>query len=272
MTSSHRHGPEFILVAAVSVISTLGFWGIYFGPDADPQPRHHLHLATTFLWLLLLLLQLGSVSRRRFLSHRRLGLVVLFVGPLLVATTATLSVISAHRAFMAGEGDFLIVQNVMVTVQFGLLVFLAFVFKKQRLLHGSLLFSTLILFGGIALFFTLLTFVPVFRIDGPETFYRFGTAAMTGQVACLGAGALLFASNPRARWPYLLAAGFFLLNEGINRTVMRFDLLDPATRAVGSLNPFLTFAVAFAIQLALLSVAIGPIFRRPRSVALKAPR
>lgn len=264
MTSSNRHGPEFILLAAVSVISVLGFWDIYFGPYASPQPRHHLHVATAFLWLLLLLFQLGSVTRRRFVSHRRSGLAVLLVGPLLVATTATLSVLSAHRAFVAGEGDFLIVQNVMVTVQLGLLLFLAFVFKKRRLLHGSLLFSTLILFGGIALFFTLLTFVPMFRIEGPETFYRFGTAAITGQAVCLGAGALLFASNPKARWPYLLAAGFFLLNEVINRALTGFGLLDSATRAVGSLNPVVTFVAVFALQLALLSAAIFPVFRRPR--------
>ncbi|MBA4765045.1 MAG: hypothetical protein H2048_06145 [Erythrobacter sp.] len=262
MKLGNRYSAEFILLAAVSVISVLGFWDLYFGADADPRPHHHLHLVTAFTWLCLLLIQLISVSRRSFPSHRQVGLAVLFIGPLLVATTATLSVLSAHRALTSGEEDALIVQNVMVTLQFGLLVFLAFLLKRNRMLHGSLLFSTLILFGGIALFFTLLSFVPIFKIEGPETFYRFGTAAIPGQTICLVAGALLFASNPKTRWPYLLAASFFLLNEAINYGLASFDLSYPATEIVGSFDPMFTFAAAFAVQFALLYATLFPLSRR----------
>ena len=86
---------EYLLIATVMVISVLGFWGIYFGAEADPQPHHHLHVATAFLWMFLLLFQLTLIGRGSYKTHRKVGLTVLVAGPLLVATTAMLSVHSA---------------------------------------------------------------------------------------------------------------------------------------------------------------------------------
>jgi hypothetical protein len=74
---------------------------------------------------------------------------------------------------------------------------------------------------------------------------RFGTAAITGQTICLVAGALLFASNPKTRWPYLLAASFFLLNEAINYGLASFELSYPATEIVGSFDPHVYFCRSF---------------------------
>ena len=104
---------EFGLIAAVILIMVLGFWDIYFRADADPQPHHHLHLTTTFIWIGLLLTQLILMARRSREMHRKVGLAVLVAGPLLVATTAMLAVHSAHKGVVSGEGDMLIVQNVM---------------------------------------------------------------------------------------------------------------------------------------------------------------
>ena len=88
----------------------------------------------------------------------------MFVGPLLFASVALMSVHSAYKGLTSGQGDFLIVQNVMVTIETGFFILLAFIFKKQRKLHGAFLISTVILFMGIALFFTLISFVPQFKI------------------------------------------------------------------------------------------------------------
>lgn len=262
MRIARKYLAEYFLLAGVSFISILGFWDLYLAVDADPQPHHHLHLVTAFLWMLFLFVQLNSIARGSAKAHRKNGLVVLFMAPLVVATVASLSVISAQRAAFSSEPDTLLVQNVMVSLQFGLLVVLAFMFRKRREIHGSLLFSTLILFGGIALFFALLSFVPMFRIEGPETFYRFGTAAVAGLAICSGAAVLLFLSNPRARWPYLLPAGFFLLNVAINGILTRLDLDYPATELVGSLNPVSTFLAVFIVHFALLATLVSPFARR----------
>lgn len=249
---------EFGLIFAVIAISVLGFWSIYFGADADAQPHHHLHIATAFTWLGLLLAQLFLIAKGDWRLHRKAGLAVLVAAPLLVATSAMLSVHSAHKGLVSGQGDFLIVQNVMVTIELALFIFLAFLFKNRRQLHGSMLTSTSILFMGIALFFALISFVPQFRIEGPETFYRFQTAAMTGQVICLAVGLLFFIRDWRNGWPYLLAGLCFLFNEVIRAWLTQSGLIDPLTQFVGTMSQPVTFIASFALLFSLLAATALP--------------
>lgn len=259
-----RYGLEFALIAAVIPIIVLGFWNIYFGAEADAQPHHHLHIATAFIWIGLLLTQLTLIARGRYEMHRKVGLAVLVAGPLLVATTAMLSVHSALKGLVSGEGDFLIVQNVMGTLELGLLIFLAFLLKNRRKLHGSLLLSTTILFMGVALFFVLIGFVPQFRIEGPETFYRFQTAAITGQVICVAVGFLFFIKDPRNGWPFLAVGLCFFLNEAIRSLLTSFGLIDPLTAMVGSMSQPLTFIATFALMFSLLAATALPAVRQAR--------
>ena len=249
---------EFALIATVALISVLGFWDIYVGPRADPQVHHHLHVAVVFTWMGLLFVQLRFIDTGRRRTHHKVGLAVLAVAPLLVATTALLSVQSAYRGLVSGEGDFLIVQNVFGTIWLALLISLAFFFKKRRKLHAALLLSTLLLFMGIALFFALIAFAPQFRIEGPETFYRFQSAAITGQTITLAAGLLFFVRDVRNGWPFLLAPLSFGLNEGIRVVLTERGLIDPLTQAVGNMSQVLTFVGTFALLLALLAAMALP--------------
>ena len=257
---------EFGLIAAVILIMVLGFWDIYFGTDAAAQPHHHLHITTVFIWIGLLSTQLILIAKRSYQMHRKVGLAVLVAAPLLVATSAVLSVHSAHKGVVSGEGDFLIVQNVMTTLELGLLIFLAFLLKNRRKLHGSLLLSTTILFMGIALFFVMISFVPQFRIEGPETFYRFQTAAMTGQFISLAAGFLFFIRDRRNGWPFLVAGFCLPLNGAIHSMLTSMGLIDPLTEIVGSMSQPLTFVATFALLFSLLATTALPAVRQPRAV------
>lgn len=257
---------EFGLIAAVILIMILGFWDKYFGADADAQPRHHLHITTVFIWIGLLLTQLTLIARRSREMHRKVGLAVLVAGPLLVATTAMLAVHSAHKGVVSGEGDFMIVQNVMGTFELGLLIFLAFLLKNRRKLHASLLLSTTILFMGVALLFALISFVPQFRIEGPETFYRFQMAGITGQIICLGVGFGFFIRDPRNGWPFLAAGFCFPLNDAINSLLTSLGLIDPLTEAVGSMSQPFTFIATFALLFSLLATTALPAARQPLAV------
>lgn len=249
---------ELMLIGATMIFGLLGFWTIYVGPDADPQPHHHLHVITTYLWMALLITQIVLLARGSRSQHRRIGLAVIVAGPLLVASAAMLTVHSAHRAIVSGEPDFLIVPNVLGTLWLAMIVALAFLLKKRRKLHGALLTSTLILFLGPALFFTLLAWAPPFRIEGPETFYRFQTAGMTGLGIIIVAAVLLFLKDRRNNWPYLLAAASYLAGEGVKAILTPMGLIDPLTRVVGAPGQMAIFAISFAIMAALLAATAWP--------------
>ena len=167
---------------------------------------------------------------------------------------------------VSGEGDFLIVQNVMGTIQLGLLIFLAFLLKNRRKLHASLLLSTTIFFMGIALFFVMISFVPQFRIQGPETFYRFQMAGITGQVICVAVGLLFFIRDRRNGWPFLVAAFCFPLNDAIRALLAKASLVDPLTEFVGSMSQPPTFVATFVLMLSLLAATALPAARQPRAV------
>lgn len=268
MKGSRRYLPEHVLLLAAIVLTLTGFWNIYLAPNADPTKLHHAHVLTTSIWLLLLLYQLRLVRKNRYQDHRKVGLAVLVLAPLLVATAALLSVHSACKGVASGEGDFLIVQNVGVTLELALLILLAFVVRRRRNLHGALLLSTSLLFIGIALFFTLISFIPAFRIEGPETFHRFETAGAASRYSCLAVGLLFFVKDWKNGWPVLMAGSFFSLNELTKEFLEARFLLAPLTEFVGSLNQPFTFVASFAAMLALL-VATGMLSKRGPSNSLQ---
>ncbi|HZV83499.1 MAG TPA: hypothetical protein VFF48_00790 [Brevundimonas sp.] len=252
------YAAELILLGMTMVIGLLGFWSIYFGQGADPQPHHHLHVATTYIWMGLLLAQIVLLARGRRAGHRLWGLAVLAAGPLLVASAALLTVHSASQALASGQEDILIVQNVFGTFWLALVLLLAFVLKRRRKVHGAMLFSTLILFLGPALFFALLAFAPPFRIEGPETFYRFQTAGQTGLAIILVTVLLLLIKDWRHNWPYLFAAASYLLAEALKAWLTSVDLIDPLTRLVGAPTEAATFVVTLATVATLLAAAVLP--------------
>lgn len=253
MKLADRYLLEHVFLAVVLLLSITGFWNLYFGEGAAPGPHQHLHLVTNFLWLFLLACQLRLVARQDFRNHRQLGMAVLVLAPLLFASAALLSVHSAHKGLASGRGDAMIVQNVMTTLELGVLIVLAFVFRKRRKLHGAFLLATALLFMGIALFFTLIGLVPGFRIEGPETFHRFESAAIAGQVTCLAVGLVFVVKDYRNGWPLLLAGTFFVVNDGIGGLLAKHALVQPLTEFVGSQSQGLVFAGSLGLLLALLA-------------------
>jgi hypothetical protein len=119
---------------------------------------------------------------------------------------------------------------------------------------------------GIAMFFSLIGFVPGFKIEGPETFHRFAKALTTIQYACLAIGFIFFVKNPRSGWPFLLVGSFFLFNEFVKSLLARRDLIQPLTEIVASASQPLAFTGSF-VSLLLLLAATGMLKARPKRPA-----
>ena len=264
-----RYIPEYALIIVAMVLSVTGFWAIFFGPGAHPTRYHYFHVITVFGWLFLLLFQLSNLGRKRTLDHKKLGLSATFFGPLLVATTAVMTVHSAYKGVVSGQGDPLFVQNVVGTIELAFLIVMAFVLRKRRAVHGAFLLSTVLAFVGVALFFSLLGFVPMFKIEGPETFYRFAMAGFAGLAFRLIVGILFFVKDRRNNWPMLVASIFPPVSFLIGALLNSYDLTQPLTGFVGSFNEVITFCVSFLLLLVLL-LSTGILFKKP--VAMEALR
>src|SRR5690349_20667825 len=200
-----KHTPELVFLLAVIAVSLVGFSSLLRGENSELTPYHYLHIGTSVAWLLLLVSQLVLIRQRRSQRHRTIGKSIFVAGPLLVASLTLLSVHSAAKEAVAGQADDLLVQNVMTTAEIALLVFLAFLLRRNRKLHASCLMSTALLFMGIALFFTFISYVPRFRIEGPETFSRFAEAGQTISMFIILLGLLFFLKNWRTGWPWMIA-------------------------------------------------------------------
>ncbi len=244
----------FLLI--VILLSITGFWNIYFGPSTDPTFYQNLHVVTTFIWLFLLYIQLILITKKKNALHKKLGVSILVVGPLVSATLILLSVHSASRSAARGEADMLVIQNIFPAFEIGILLILGFLFRKNRQLHGHFLLSTALLFFGIALFFTFISFLPQYKIEGPDTFYRFEEASVAATYVSAGVGLILFFLQRKSAWPWLLVTGLFFANDFITQTIAEADQIKSLTSLIGSVNEYAAFFGSFMVVLIILFLVI----------------
>jgi hypothetical protein len=241
-----------IFLSLVILISLAGFWNIYFGADARPTPYHHLHVISSIAWLALLLVQLTLIDRKQPAIHRQIGQSIVFVGPFLIASLILLSVHSASKAVVREAPDMLVIQNIFPALEIALLMILGVACKHNRRLHGHLLMSTALLFLGIALFFTLTSFVPQYRIEGPETFERFEHAASMATYLSVAAGIILFLLQGKAGWPWLMVSLLFFFNAWTSSLLTQSGQVMSLTRFIGAINEYLAFFGTFGIVLVVM--------------------
>jgi len=242
---------EIGFLVMVIAVSLIGFSSLALGGQPMLDAYHVLHIITSMAWLLLLLTQIIFIRQHRFRLHRTIGTSIFAAGPVLVASLTLMTVHSAAKDAVMGSADDFVVQNVTFAVEVALLVLLAFILRRNRNVHGALLLSTALLFLMIALFFTLISYVPGYRAEGPSTVPSFAAAAQSGALICMVIGLLFFLKNWRTGWPWLLTTSFFFLNGYLQGTVDP----KPLTMLVASIGRVPAFALSLTIFLALLGVA-----------------
>lgn len=250
-----RYTLEFAFLLIVIVVSLVGFSSLVQGGSVALNGYHVLHIVTSLMWLGLLLTQLLFVRQGRFDRHRAIGAAVLVAGPILIASVSLLTVHSAAKEAAAGTVDDLVMQNVTFTLELALLVLLAFVLRRNRAVHGALLMSTALMFLVIALFFTFISYVPGFRVEGPETFDRFAKSGQTAAMIGSAIGLLFFLRKWRTGWPWLLTAAFFMLNGYLQVTVDQTGQTMAWTQRVGAIGEMRGFVLGLAMFAALIGAA-----------------
>ena len=250
-----RYTLEIAFLLIVIAVSLVGFSSLVGGDQVALTGYHVLHIITSLSWLLLLLGQLVLIRQHRFDRHRAIGKYIMVAGPIVIASVSLLTVHSAARESAAGTVDDLVVQNVTFTLELALLVFLAFVLRRNRNVHGSLLMSTALMFLVIALFFTFISYVPGYRIEGPDTFDRFAKSGQTSALIGSVMGLLFFLRNVRTGWPWILVSMFFLLNGYVQMVVDQSGHTQALTVLVGSIGELPAFALGLMVFVGLLWLA-----------------
>lgn len=243
---------ELVFLVLVFALSLVGFSSLARADQVAFSAYHALHIVTSLAWQLLILSQLVLIRQRRFDRHRRIGQYVLVVGPILIASLTLLTVHSAAKEAVVGQVDDLVVQNVTFTLEVALLVFLAFVLRRNRNVHGALLMSTALMFLVIALFFIFISYVPGYRIEGPETFDRFAKSGQMAGLIGIVTGVVFFLKNWRTGWPWLLVSAFIVLNGLLQMVVDQRGRTKALTDLVGSIGELPAFGLGLTIFAALL--------------------
>lgn len=269
-----KHTLEFLFLLTVIAFSLVGFSSLWLGQHPERTPYHYLHIGTSLAWLLLLLSQLVLIRQRRPQRHRAIGKAIFIAGPVLVASLTLLSVHSAAKDAIAGRPDTLLVQNVMTTAEVALLVLLAFILRRNRKLHASFLMSTALLFMAIAMFFTFISYVPGFKIEGPETFSRFAKAGQTISIIVLLVGLLFFLKAWRTGWPWIIAGSFVSLNGFLQVYLDSAGHTKSLTQLVASIGRAPAFGLSLLIFTALLWMAwkVEPAARTQHLLVKEATR
>lgn len=253
-----KYSLEFVFLLMVIAVSLVGFSSLWADESAKLTPYHGLHIVTSVAWLFLLLYQLVLTRQQQFRRHRAVGKLIFVAGPLLVASLTLLSVNSAAKEAAVGEGDSLLVQNFVTSMQVALLIFLAFALRRNREVHASFLMSTSLLFMGIALFFTFISYVPGYKVEGPETFYRFAKAGQTISIVALIVGIVFFLKSWRTGWPWLISGSFLTLNGLLQVYLDKTDQTKALTQLVASIGRGPSFFVSLIVFGILLRLVWNP--------------
>lgn len=253
MNNFKKYIPEYILLFITIALTVSGFWPIFFGAESKPTPQQILHAIVNFSWLFLVLYQVSLIGNKQGKKHKRVGLSILFFGPLLFAHGVLLAIHSAHKGVLSGEGDFLIVQNVFGTIELGIILLMAFILKKRREIHGAFLIGTIVLMFGVAIFFLFLAIAPQL-LD-------------YGMYITLFVGFLFFLKNRRNGWPTLLVSSIFVINSNIDKLLQKNNLIQPLTEFVGSLNQVATAVVAFLVLF--MALMLTGIMKRKRAIKMQ---
>lgn len=166
-------------IAALLVLTFIGFWPSYFAIFGEASFAHHLHGLTATLWMVLLIGQSVTIHRRKFRAHAWWGRTSLVLIPLLTAggLLVTKVTILKDTPFRHMFGLNLAFADLVASVFIPLSFYLALRNRRSPDLHARYLLATVFPLIGPVVARVLANHVPGFMIEGPQDLYKFGYAA-----------------------------------------------------------------------------------------------
>lgn len=134
----------FLLLLATAIA---GFWGSYFSRLAQNDLVRHVHAATAFAWVLLLIAQAWLMRQRKLSMHRRLGRTSLALAPLFVVSGLFMvqQMLAHPSPFAQAVGAQLTFVDLTSLAWFAIAYLLALRYRRETAVHARYMASTALL-------------------------------------------------------------------------------------------------------------------------------
>jgi hypothetical protein len=235
----------------VIFVTFVGFWQSYFGPINRVPFAFHLHAMSALTWLGLLAVQTWTIQQRHNARHKQLGKASLLLFPILIMGMFGIVDVTAKRYVANDPAEMVnpaagIITFVAITAYL-VLFYLAMRQRRNARLHGGYLLATpLILWES-----------PASRATGqlfhwPNFANRTELQGFGDSIAALNVIAIVFAlliaaQNRRHGAPWLLAAGFMVVQSLIVYIPADIPGFLPFFAAYGRQSTIVTLAAGLAI-------------------------
>jgi len=246
----YRHAHWF--VGFVLLVIMAGFWASYFGADGPIPIAFHVHAISAMTWLTLLIAQHLTIQRRAHALHGLMGRASFALFPFLIlGFVMIVNVTASHYAqgadpFVALLGPSFAIGMGVAIIAYLTVFYLALRNRRNIRLHaGYMLATPLILFESpfsrvIGDYFPWMN---VINSDGPRQVLD--TIVISDGLAILFALAL-WARNRKHGAPWLIAAGFMLLQAVAMWVAPDMPLIGSAFAAYAAIPPAVTLALGVA--------------------------
>ncbi|MFC3195721.1 hypothetical protein ACFODZ_15810 [Marinicella sediminis] len=244
----------------ILIITVVAFWPSYFGRLNDAPLAHHLHGATSTLWILLIAWQSWLIHNGRRAAHRKAGLLIFVMVPLMTAAFALVTWAGAQKAvadhpFYVLFGQALLTADVWLMCSTALQVYLAMRWRRLVHIHSALIIGTLIGLLPPILSRLFANYLPGMMIEGPDTLYRFEYAIQLSMLLSVLLGIGLAVLYRKSRWPWLMAAGIAAISYGLYATVGQTNWWAAVVMHLSQLHPGTIYLSG--LLLGILAVVFG---------------
>ncbi|TDR16857.1 hypothetical protein [Marinicella litoralis] len=250
MPYSKAHHLMFVLLA----VTVIAFWPSYFAVLSEAPLAHHIHGITATVWILLIALQSWLIHHGKRQQHRKAGLLIFIMVPLMTAAFALVTWLGAIKAvgqhpFYVEIGQALLTADVLLIFATALQIYLALKFRRNVHVHSALIISTL--FGLLPPILSRLfsNHIPSMQITSLDSMYRFAYAIQLSILVTFLMALALALIYRKSRWPWLLAASISFIIYLIYSTVGYSVWWGDQTQIIASLNPLIAYGFGFLLGL-----------------------
>ena len=242
----------YYMLGVIAVI-LIGFWPSYFAVGTQAPWQFHAHGIAASLWVLMVTAQSWTAHRKSQLPlHRAVGMASLFLFPFLIGGLAAIIDRQAHN-YVAGEplhqlyGPGFMIGTMIAMAAYVTVYYRALKYRRKVWVHAGYMLSTpLILFESP--FSRAAAFVvPAFKVNGPADFPHVMASILWSCALELVIIALIWWRVGERAKPFLVTAGFILVEMAAMAFAGEFAALRWLDTFIGHLPAATIVLTGFAI-------------------------